>query len=715
MQSYNVSASRGTDHGSSYFSLGYFNNDGTLKNTDFNRISARINTDYKLLNGMLTIGENFTLNRTSEVSFPGDVLDLSLRALPIAPVHTIDGEGWGGPANGMNDRQNPVRLLEHNKDNRYNYWRVLGNVFADLEPVKDLHIRTNYGIDYANYYKRTLTHTYKSGFLNNTNSAVNLEQGHWTKWNWSNIATYKKTIDKHDFDVMLGMEMFRQRDINFNAYTAGEYAFTIETPEYMWPGVSTGKAQVGGGETGYSLLSFFGKANYVYDNRYLVSATVRRDGSSRFGKNNRFGTFPAFSAGWRISQEKFMENTNNWLSDLKLRFGWGQTGNQEIDNYATQTIYVPDYGIADPTWDIIRGTAYDLTGNSGVLPAGYRKIQSGNDDLKWETTTQTNIGVDFSLWESALYGSAEYYIKETKDILLCPAYLGAVGEGGERWANGASMENKGWELLLGYRNKTSFGLNYDITATVSGFKNKVTALPEEVENSYGGRAGDNILGHPIGAFYGYVADGLFRIQDEVDAHAIQEGKGIGRIRYKNVYEEDGLNTITEMDKTWIGSPFPDFTCGLNINLEYKGFDMALFFYGVQGVDISNPEKGQTDFWSLDDINSNKGRRTLDAFHPVTNPDSDIPMLQTTNINDEGRFSTYFVEDGSFLKLRNIQLGYTLPATLLNKIKLDKVRFYIAGQNLFTAHAKSFTGVDPENPGIGYPIPTTCTFGVNLTF
>jgi TonB-linked SusC/RagA family outer membrane protein len=715
MQSYNVSASSGTEKGNSYFSLGYFKNDGTLKNTDFNRISARMNTDYKLLGDRLTVGENFTLNRTSEVNYADNVLDLALKALPIVPVHTIDGEGWGGPANGMNDRDNPVRLLNANKDNRYNYWRLLGNVFADLEPVKDLHFRTNFGIDYANYYKRSLGHTYQAGFLNNINSSVNLEQGHWSKWNWSNIAAYRKTIDRHNFDLMAGMEMFRQQDINFNAYTMGENAFTVETPEYMWPDVSTGKAQVGGGQSGYSLLSFFGKANYVYDNRYLLSATVRRDGSSRFGKNKRFGTFPAFSAGWRISEEDFMNSASAVVSDLKLRAGWGQTGNQEIGNYATYTIYTPDYGIADPTWGIVRGTAYDLTGNSGSLPAGYRKIQSGNDDLKWETTTQTNVGVDFALWKNTLYGSVEYYLKDTRDILLCPAYLGAVGEGGDRWANGASMENKGWEFLLGYRNKTAFGLNYDVTATMSGFRNKVTKLPVEVENSYGGRAGDNILGHPLNSFYGYVADGLFRTQEEVDAHVAQEGKGVGRIRYKNVYEEDGLNTITEMDKTWIGSPYPDFAYGLNVNLEYKGFDMLLFFYGVQGVDISNPLKWQTDFWSLDDINSNKGRRALNAFHPVTNPDSDIPMLQAQNVNDEGRSSTYFIEDGSFLKLRNVQLGYSLPSLLLSKVKLEKVRFYIAGQNLFTVHSKSFTGVDPENAGVGYPIPMTCTLGVNVTF
>jgi TonB-linked SusC/RagA family outer membrane protein len=716
IQSYNISVSNGNERGNAYFSLGYFDNEGTIKYSNFNRISARINSDYKLLGGMLTIGENFTINHTSEVQAPGDVLDLSLKALPMVPVHTINGEGWGGPTKGMNDRQNPVRLITDNKDNAYSYWRSFGNVFADLEPMKDLHVRTSFGVDYGNYYKRYMQKTYQSGFLSNNISGVNLEQSHWMKWNWSNTVAYKKTVGKHNLDLLGGMEMIRQSDLSFNAYTSGENAFVLETPEYMWPGVSTGKAQVGGGDTGYSLLSYFGRVNYVYNNRYLASATIRYDGSSRFGKNNRLGTFPAFSLGWRLSEEAFMENAKGFISDLKLRGGWGQTGNQEIDNYATYTVYVPDYGVADPTWTIINGTAYDIGGNgSGTLPAGFRKIQSGNDDLKWETTTQTNIGLDFAFFNNTIYGSAEYYTKDTKDILIKPAYLGAVGEGGDRWANGASMENKGVEFLVGYRNKTNFGLNYDITANISGFKNKVTHLPEEVENSYGGRAGDNILGHPYGSFYGYVADGIFKTQDEVDNHVIQEGKAIGRIRYKNVYEEDGKNEINSMDQTWIGNPYPDFFYGLNINLEYKNFDLSVFFQGVQGIDIVNSVKYQTDFWSVDDVNSNKGRRLLNAFHPVTNPNSTIPMPQSTNTNDEGRFSTYYVEDGSYMKLRNMQLGYTLPSRLTEKIKIDKLRFYISGQNLFTVHPKDYTGVDPENSGFGYPIPTTYTFGLNINF
>jgi TonB-linked SusC/RagA family outer membrane protein len=724
LQSYNLSVSNGSEKGHSFFSLGYFHNDGTLKYTNFNRYSLRANSDYSLWDGRLAIGENISLNNTAEVS--GNVLDPALKMLPMVPVHTTDGEGWGGPSNGMNDRHNPVRSLYYNKDNGYRFIRGLANAFADLEIIKDLHLRTNFGVDYQGYYQRSLEKTYVSGFLHNERTGVSMNQTHTINWNWANTLTYAKTIDKNVFDGLAGVEMFRNRYVGFTGRTSGEGAFAVESAEYMYPDVSAGKAELTGNGTGYSLLSYFGKANYAYDNRYLLSATVRYDGSSRFGKNNRFGTFPAFSAGWRISEEAFMESTRNIFSDLKLRVAWGQTGNQEIDNFATYTIYVPNYGLGDPTWDTVWGTAYDITGKGGggTLPSGYQKIQSGNPNLRWETTTQTNFGIDFALLNNKLYGSAEYYIKDTKDILLNPAYLAAKGEGGYMWQNGASLQNRGYEILLGYRNKTASGLSYDITGNISAFRNKVTHLPEEVENSYGGRAGDNILGHPLGAYYGYVADGLFTTQDEVDNHAAQQGKAPGRIRYRDIYGKnaDGSidysgtdGTVDDADQTWLGNPYPDFTYGWNIALEYRGFDLNLFLQGVQGIDVNVFDvKVQTDFWSLHDANSNKGTRLLDAWS-ATNTSSSIPALQQVPTNDEGRFSTYFLESGSYMKLRNIQLGYTLPGTLTQKAKIEKLRFYVSGQNLFTLKSKSFTGVDPENSGFGYPIPVTATFGLNLTF
>ncbi len=709
MQNYDLSVSNGTDKGRYFFSVGYLKNEGLIKNSEFDRLSARINTDFKLWGGIITIGENFTINNTHEIEAPGGVLNTALQALPVIPIHTVDG-GWGGPTGGMNDRHNPVRLVDAVKDNRYSYWRTFGNAFVAINPLKDLELRTNFGLDYGNYFKRDLGRKYQSGYLENDINWVNMNQGHWLKWNWNALISYKLNIGKHRMDALAGVELFRQTDTNFASYREG---FEIESPEYMWPDLGTGKSISSGFSTGYALLSYFGKVNYSYNDRYLVSATLRYDGSSRFGKNNRFGTFPAFSLGWRLSEENFIKENTNIFSDLKLRFGWGQTGNQEISNTAVYDIYGPDYGLGDPTWNVIRSTSYDISGKgSGDLPSGFRLAQLANDDLKWETTTQTNIGIDFSLWNNSLYGTAEYYMKKTKDILILPPYLAVIGEGGSRWVNGASMENWGLEFTLGYRNKTNFGLAYDVTANLSSYRNEVTYLPEDVQNSYGGNGDkDNILGHPLNSIYGYVADGLFRTQDEINNGVEQDGKGLGRIRYKDL---NGDGKITDADRTWIGVPHPDFMYGLNINLEYKNFDLTMFWQGVYNTDVINDQKYHTDFWSVSETGSNKGVRLLDAWSP-SNPDSSIPALSITDSNWESRMSTYFVENGSYLKLRTLQLGYSLPKVYSKRIGLEQFRLYVSGQNLLTIKSKSFTGIDPETPGFGYPIPMTFTVGANITF
>ena len=275
------------------------------------------------------------------------------------------------------------------------------------------------------------------------------------------------------------------------------------------------------------------------------------------------------------------------------------------------------------------------------------------------------------------------------------------------------MENKGFELTLGYRGNARNDFQYDFTANISTNKNKVTYLPESVKNSYGGNGTyDNILGRPLGSFYGYVADGIFKTQEDLDNHCIQDGKDLGRIRYRDI-NNDGV--IDDKDRTWIGNPFPDFTYGLNINLAYRNFDLNVYFQGVHNIDVYNTVKLTSDFWSVSDTRSNKTSRLLDAWDPVSNPNSNIPALTTNNKNDEGRMSTYFIENGSYLKLRNVQIGYTLPQAAVRAMRMEKIRFYLSGQNLFTIKSKSFTGVDPENPGWGYPIPTTITFGLNATF
>lgn len=706
--SYDLAVSNGSEKGNYLFSLGYYDNEGIVKTTEFNRISARMNGSYKYFGGKLVIGENFTYNRTSEVQDPG-VLDPALRALPIIPVRTVDGKGWGGPVGGMNDRQNPVRLLEYNKDNNYDYLRVFGNAYADLEIIKNLHFKTSFGIDYGFYKKRSLQRSYKSGYLQNDQTSVTIDQSVSDKWTWTNTLNYSFKFGKSSVNILAGTEMYKDF---FDNTTLRKNDFLIETPDYMYPDAGTGESFTSGTSTGYSLLSYFGKVDYEFDNRYLLSGTIRRDGSSRFGKNNQFGVFPAVSAGWRISNENFIKDNVNAISDLKLRASWGQTGNQEISNNAVYSLYLASYAGGNPTWATSFGTAYDIAGNgNGLLPSGFIATQTGNDDLKWETTTQTDIGVDFGFFNQRLSGSVDYYIKKTADILVLPPYLGVIGEGGNRWENGASIENEGWEFTLGYQDETAFGLRYNISGNLYTNKNKITALPDEVKNNYGGDGlNDNILGRPINSMYGFVADGLFKNQDELDNSANQDGKGLGRIRYKDL-NGDGL--ISDTDRTWIGNPNPELGFGVNLDLAYKNFDFTMFWEGINNVDVINFTKYQTDFWSVDDVGSNKGTRLLNAWS-LDNPNSTIPALTTVDKNAESRFSTYYIENGNYVKLRLLQLGYSMPQEFLTKTGIDKFRIYLSGQNLLIIDSADFTGVDPESAGFGYPQPTTFTFGLNLT-
>ena len=711
IQNYNVSVSNGSQKGSSFFSLGYYKNEGIIKCSDFDRFSARVNSDYKIIGDYVSIGENFTLNRTSEVSAPGGFLENVLQFNPSLPVYTTEGE-YAGPVGGYPDRENPVARLNRNKDNRYTYWRLFGNAFINITPFKGFNIRTTAGIDYAQKKQRIFTYPITEGTMANDKNAVEAKQEHWFKWMWNAIVTYNMEIGKHRADFLLGTELNRQQDEWFSGYKEG---FIVLDPNYMWPDAGVGTAQAYGSAGSYSLISFFGKANYTYDNRYLVSFTLRHDGSSRFGKNNRFATFPSVSAGWRISQEKFMAGASPWVDDLKIRASWGQTGNQDISPTARYTIYVSNYGVNESGGQSY-GTSYDITGSNGggILPSGFKRNQIGNDDIKWETTTQTNAGVDFSFFKQTFYGSFDWFYKQTKDILVLMDGIGAMGEGSAQWVNAGAMDNMGVELSLGYRNQTQSGFKYDISANLSSYRNTVTKLPETIaaKGTFGGNGVKSVVGHAMGSQVGYIADGIFKSQEEVDNHAYQEGAAVGRIRYRDL---NGDGMVTEADQDWIYSPVPAVMYGANFYFEYKGFDLTVFFQGVAGVDVITDLKRETDIWAGLNIGFlNKGTRLLDAWSP-TNPNSNIPALSLSDNNNEKRVSTYWVENGSFLKLRNVQLGYNLPKDISAKMKMENWRFFVSAQNVFTIHSKNFTGVDPENPNFGYPIPLTMTLGTKVTF
>ena len=713
VQQYNVSLSNGSEKGSSFFSLGYYKNDGIIKQSDFERFSARMNSEYKLLKvkdlNVVTVGEHFTLNRTSEVNAPGGFLENVLQFNPSLPVYTTDGQ-YAGPVGGYPDRENPVARLDRNSDNRYTFWRLFGDAYIDINPLKDFHIRSTFGLDYSQKQQRIFTYPITEGTVANPTNGVEAKQEHWTKWMWNAIATYNLEVGKHRGDAMIGMELNREDDTWFSGK---KYDYAVLNPDYMWPDSGVGESEAYGSGGGYTLVSFFGKVNYTFDDRYMASLTIRRDGSSRFGKNNRYGTFPSISAGWRINQESFLRDVS-WIDNLKIRASWGQTGNQEISNIARYTLYESNYGEAQFGGQSY-GTSYDIAGTNGgqTLASGFKRNQLGNDDLKWETTTQTNLGLDFGLFGNSLYGSFEWYHKKTTDILVYMPGIGVMGEGSSQWINAGEMLNKGVELNVGYRGEIGH-FSYDISGNIGNYRNEVTKIPETIaaNGTFGGNGVKSVVGHPMGAQVGYIYDGIFKSQQEIDNHAAQNGAGLGRIRWKDL-NEDGV--INEKDQDWIYSPVPDFSWGLNIYLQYKNVDFTMFWQGVQGVDVISDLKKETDLWSgLNISNLNKGRRLLGAWTPA-NMDSNIPAISTMDNNNEKRVSTYFVEDGSYAKLRTVQLGYNFPDKVLEKIHMSRLRMYLSAQNVLTIKSKSFTGVDPENANFGYPIPFNVTFGLNVSF
>lgn len=706
VQNYNIAFTNGGEKGNSFFSVGYYDNRGIVKETHTNKATIRLNTDYSFFNGKLKVGENFNTTFINDKLIPvGDVLFTALVDQPIVPVYTLNG-GYGGPAPGMSDRQNPARLIKDNQQNQSYFGRITGNAFADLTIIPGLHFKTTFGVDYDGLYERTLRKSYVSGFLSDPSNLSANSQNYDGNLIWQNTFTYDLNLGKSKFNFLAGQESIHYMNQNFYGSRKG---YAIQDINYAYLDAGSSNILNGGNGGAYSLLSYFGKANYTFNDKYIASVTIRRDGSSRFGANNRYGTFPAASLGWRLSQEEFIKKLP-FISDLKLRYGYGQTGNQTIGNYSTYSLYSAIYG-TDPTFNADRGTAYDITGSgSGTLPSGFVKIQQGNNSLKWESTKESNFGLDFGLFDQEVTGSVDYFIKNTTGILITPGYLAVIGEGGTQTFNGGSMQNKGVEAIVTYEGKITKDLNFTVSGNIATFRNKVTYLPSNVLTAYPGNGTtQTILGHSINSVYGYVADGLFTSQAQVDNSAAQPGKGLGRIRYKDL---NGDGKIDNNDRTYISSGNPDFTYGLNFNLTYKNFDLALFFQGVQGIQAYNTYKLYTDFSSIN-TGTNWGTRVLNAWSP-TNTDSTIPALTLVDRNNEGRTSTYYLENGSYLKLRNFQIGYNLK-NALRKIKIQNARIYLQGNNLFTVKSKSYTATDPENPNGAYPIPAITSIGLDLSF
>jgi TonB-linked SusC/RagA family outer membrane protein len=706
LQSYNLSISNGSEKGNSLFSVGYFDNQGIIKESRDTKYNLRYNGQYNLFNGRLKIGETLSATYMKDPILPiGSITILSLIENPLIPIHTVNG-GWGGPVAGMDDRDNPVRLIEDNKQNVNSFGRVFGNAFLDLAILPNLHFKTTYAGDFAGNYFRSLQLPYVAGFLSNPANMVGQSSDYEVTLTWQNQLTYDLNIGKNKFNFLLGEENIKDKFQNFNGSAQG---LALNTIDYAYLSAGTTNVLAGGGGSGDALLSYFAKATYAFNDKYLASATIRRDGSSKFGADNRYAVFPAASLGWRISQEEFIKNIPV-ISDLKLRYGYGQTGNQNIANNATFSLYQSIYGNAQ-AFSNDNGSAYDINGKgSGTLPSGFTSTQTGNPKLKWETTAQSNFGLDFGLFNNKLAGSFDYFIKNTTNILISPPYLAVLGEGGNEYLNGASLNNKGFEALLSYNGRVSSDITINLTGNIAAYRNKVTKLPQDVLTGYPGNGTtQTILGRSINSEYGYVVQGIFTSANEVTNSATQPGKGLGRIRYADL---NGDNTIDQNDQKFLGTSDPNFTYGLNTAIGYKDISLTFFFQGVQGGLVYNNYKYLTDFSSLAP-GSNWGTRTLNAWTPQ-NSKSTIPALTLINANNEGRYSSYFLESGSYLKLRNVQLAYNLN-NVFKKAKFQRATVYVQASNLLRFKNSSYTGPDPENSNNLYPIPVITTIGVNFSY
>jgi TonB-linked SusC/RagA family outer membrane protein len=708
-----LTISGGTKNSSALISLGYFNNAGVLAYTDYERYSVRINAATQFFNGKLKFGinsqfasSNQTLPTTDLGGAPTPGLAITLA--PTIPVYKTDGSFAGPQGGGYSDRNNPLNMQYLNRWDNTNRSFAFGNFYVDAQIIKDLTFRSNLGVEYNTGLVKDYQLAFQEGFLGRSINSFARSTNRFLALTWSNTLNYQHEFGKHRISVLAGVEAIDQSTESFGAYREG---FAQQTKDYFVIDAGSGNSTNFGNASSSRLLSQFGKVNYSYEGKYLASFTLRRDGSSRFGADNRYGIFPAANVGWRIKSEDFMQGMNA-VSDLKLRAGIGRVGNQDIGDFPSLGLYRANYGTIGTgfpgSW-LNTGTAYDLGGiNQGSLPSGFVSVQGANPALRWETTEELNIGLDFGFFNQKLYGSFDYFSRKIFDILIQPPVASAVGEGHLKWVNGATKENKGFELVIGYHNQTKRGLSYTIQGNLASFHDKITELPEEVRTAYPGNSQQTILGHSEQSIFGYQTAGLFQTQGEVDAAPYQVGKGLGRIKY---VDRDGNDTINSYDQTWLGTVLPKYEYGIRIDLAYKSFDLSLFGSGVSGRHGNN---SYLFFNNFARPRENAGPGVLNGWTPE-NPNTKTPALTLVDVNTESKASDYFLINTSYFKLRNIQLGYTLPKGV-QSWHMSQLRFYAMCDNVFWLKNKDFEGKDPEVVDLNLiPTPTTYTLGVNITF
>ena len=705
MQNYNLSLSKGFKDGNVALTINYMNQDGLCRNTDYERFNSRLASNFRFVDGKVRVGESISVNHWLEHLNPSGIEELVIAQHPAIPVYDENGGYAGGYVDILGDKPNAVRLTDNEADNRHKSWRIFGSAYLEVEPIKKLVLKSQFGLNYTTGFNSTFVPKWSEADRKVDINELTVRQDNSVQWVWSNTANYSIELGKNNISAVIGTEAKKENGEHLQGYGRG---LVIEDLDYRYLDTVTEGKSVSNNASTYAMVSYFGKVNYAFDDKYLISGTVRRDASSRFGKGNNSAIFPSVSAGWRVSREKFMERTQSWLSDLKLRASWGINGNDQIDNNATYNLYYTN----------MSNGSYNFNGDGATVVPGVQKDRSGNNDLKWEETKQLNFGIDAAFFDARLGVTLDYFQKKTTDMLIQKPYIGVIGEGGYKWYNAASMDNNGVEATLTWRDEIK-DFKYDISFNLSYYKNKITELPDVIKYTWGGGNGvdKTIVGQPFGSWMSYKADGIFKTKQEVyeylSNYDVQIGApGVGRIRYKDL-NGDIINTA---DMDWQGSDQPKFIGGLNIGASYKGFDLSVFFNGMIR-DAWNNSKFYTDLFQ--GWTGNHSTRLIDAmnawnvYEQTGVYNCNIPALTVVDNNVETRSSTFFIEDGSYVKLKTLTLGYTFPDKWIKKARLSNLRVYLQAQNVFTL--TNYTGADPEGLGYPYPQPRTYTFGLSLGF
>jgi len=731
--SHQIQASGATELSQYAFTANYFSQDSPVVFVGYERASIRLNSSTKTLNKRLTIGENFTLsmdNRKGGFGNNGEqnAVSGSYKHHPLLPVYDITGPGgneYGGfsGSRGANlgNNNNPYARLSRNQDNRSKRFRAFGSVFAEAIIADKITAKSTFGFDVVGrrglYIGRPQPEYIEGNFVN---SSTSLFQNSY-QWNFTNTLSYSETFnDIHNVEALVGVEAVEAFGEEFGA---GRQRFPFQTTpiiSYLDAGNQGTSSNYGRAQTNYALWSQFAKLNYGYGSKYLAQVIVRNDASSRFRSATNSAVFPAFSLGWRISDEDFMSGLN-FIDDLKLRYGWGQTGNQEIGDYNAFTSYQ----------STSFNSSYPIDGSAGTATPGYNASSYGNPSAKWETTTSNNIGFDATLLDRKLSIEFDIWDKTTTDLLLNVPIAYGAGDGGAPAVNIAEMKNNGFDLGINYSDqKGDFG--YSIGGNISQYVNEIVKLDEFGTPLFGYNSRVPAVtitevGSPISMFYGFQVEGIFQTQAEADAWPVNGSYNApGKFKFADVNNDGQIN---DDDRTQIGNPHPDFVYGINLNVSYKNLNLNLFGNGSQGNDLYNYVRYFADF------NTFQGNRTVralrEAWQPsnpsapssqwvAANPNATSPIMDA-NDQVSSRTSTFLIEDGSYFRLKNIQLTYTFGDAIKNALGISGGALYLQGQNLLTI--TNYSGMNPEiqtgaDRTLGFdggymPASETILLGLNL--